>query len=392
MKITENIETSVKYECDVTVVGGGVGGIAAALAAARSGSSVMLVESGYMLGGLATAGLVTIYLPLCDGLGTQVSYGIAEELLRLSIKHGTEENVKYSEPYCWLGEGSIEQRKERRYEVQFNPWFFALDAERLLISEGVKIIYGASVVSTLRDGKNITHLVIEGKSGREAISTRAVVDASGDAVVAYLAGAECAEYAPKNMLAAWYYYNDGKNNKLNMLGVCDDPDGEVKPLVNKRYRALGTDEISEMMIDSHASTYNDIIRKRASGERVFPTAISAIPQVRMTRRIVGKSTSNTSDERKYIDGSIGAFSNWRKRGPAYELSFGTICTNDIDNLFAAGRCISATDDMWDLTRVIPVCAVSGEAAGVAASMVCNGTLEIGLLQRTLCERGVKIHL
>lgn len=70
---------------DVIVVGGGIAGIAAALSSARSGAKTLLVESMYMLGGLATAGLVTIYLPLCDGEGMQVSYGIAEEPLRISI-------------------------------------------------------------------------------------------------------------------------------------------------------------------------------------------------------------------------------------------------------------------------------------------------------------------
>ena len=84
--IKEELHTPVKYVCDVLVVGGGVGGIASAMAAAREGKSVILADRGFMLGGLATAGLVTIYLPLCDGFGRQVSFGLAEELLRLSVK------------------------------------------------------------------------------------------------------------------------------------------------------------------------------------------------------------------------------------------------------------------------------------------------------------------
>ena len=80
----------ITYTPDVTVAGGGVAGIAAALAAARNGSKVLLIEKQCMLGGLATAGLVTIYLPLCDGMGRQMSYGICEELLRLSIQLGAQ--------------------------------------------------------------------------------------------------------------------------------------------------------------------------------------------------------------------------------------------------------------------------------------------------------------
>ena len=81
----ESLETPVRYRPDVLVVGGGFAGIAAALAAARLGRRVLLAERAYMLGGLGTAGLIAIYLPICDGTGRQVSFGLAEELLRLSI-------------------------------------------------------------------------------------------------------------------------------------------------------------------------------------------------------------------------------------------------------------------------------------------------------------------
>ena len=84
--IMENRRTAITAECDVLVAGGGIAGISAALAAARAGAKVTLLERGFMLGGLATAGLVTIYLPLDDGMGHQVSYGIVEELLRLALQ------------------------------------------------------------------------------------------------------------------------------------------------------------------------------------------------------------------------------------------------------------------------------------------------------------------
>ncbi len=64
-------------EYDVVVAGGGIAGIAAALAAVRQGAKTLLIEKQFALGGLATLGLVTIYLPLCDGCGRQVSFGIA---------------------------------------------------------------------------------------------------------------------------------------------------------------------------------------------------------------------------------------------------------------------------------------------------------------------------
>ena len=117
---------------DVAVCGGGFGGISAALAAAREGKRVILLEKQYMLGGLGTAGLVTIYLPLCDGLGHQVSFGIAEELLKLSITYGAE--ARY--PENWLDGNGHRTKNDKRFEVQYNAQLFAILAEQQLKKEG----------------------------------------------------------------------------------------------------------------------------------------------------------------------------------------------------------------------------------------------------------------
>ena len=101
----------------MAVCGGGIAGISAALAAARQGSRVVLFEKQYMLGGLGASGIVTIYLPLCDGFGHQVSYGIAEELLRLSVLHGAEDRY----PENWLDGVGTRSENNKRFEVQYNP-------------------------------------------------------------------------------------------------------------------------------------------------------------------------------------------------------------------------------------------------------------------------------
>ena len=164
MTINEQIKTEVKREYDVAVCGGGFAGISAALAAARQGSKVLLLEKQFMLGGLATAGLVTIYLPLCDGYGKQVSFGIAEELFHLSIKHGAEDRY----PENWLDNIGTRTEKDKRFEVQYNPQLFAILVEKLLRDEGVDILYGTYVVNVdVNDGK-INHIVTENKSGRFA--------------------------------------------------------------------------------------------------------------------------------------------------------------------------------------------------------------------------------
>ena len=104
---------------------------------------MLLLEREYMLGGLATLGLVTIYLPLCDGEGHQISFGITDELLRLSIARGIIDG-HYPKP--WLEGGTIEERAATRFEVQYNPHIFACDAEKLLIDSGVEILYVRSAL------------------------------------------------------------------------------------------------------------------------------------------------------------------------------------------------------------------------------------------------------
>ena len=162
MYIEEKISTKVAGSYDVLICGGGIAGIAAALSAARIGKRVALLERQFMLGGLATAGIITIYLPLCDGMGRQVSFGIAEELLRLSIRDGAE--CKY--PENWLDGVGTRTEKDKRFEVQYNAQLFAILAEKQLLQEGVDILYGTYAVAVDMDENKIRHVIVENKSGR----------------------------------------------------------------------------------------------------------------------------------------------------------------------------------------------------------------------------------
>ena len=190
----------------------------------------------------------------------------------------------------------------------------------------------------------------------------------------------------------------GGKKELQLLGFADIPDedkkenGEPAKLVSRRFSGLDGDEISEMMQLSHTQTLKHIKNNRREKPDFEPTMIATIPQIRMTRRIVGDYDVDTSDDKVYFEDSIGMTGNWKKRGPVYEIPFRSIRSKNIKNLLAAGRCISATDPMWDVTRVIPVCAVTGEAAGVAASMTSDfHSIDITALQGELRRGGVKLH-
>lgn len=396
MTIRETIETKVTAGCDVLVCGGGFGGIAAALAAARMGKKVILLEKQYILGGLGTAGLVTIYLPLCDGCGKQVSFGIAEELLRLSISMGHEDRY----PDNWLDQTDVSRRsvRDKRFEVVYNPNLFAILAERLLLENGVEILYGTYAVGVSKNADRIDAVMIESKSGRQAITVGSVVDATGDCDIAHFAGAPTETFKQGNILAAWYYSLGKSGYGLNVVGCADIPDSQknaanqVQLLVPRRFAGLDGKELSEITQLSHASTLNHVLRKRETDPDLVPTAIATIPQVRMTRKIVGEYVLHDTEMHREFPDSIGMVSDWRKRGPVYEVPFATLYSRHVKNLITAGRCTSVTDSMWDIMRVIPCCAVTGQAAGTAAAMTNDfSALNVEALQAELKRSGVILH-
>lgn len=396
MVIKEQLETKITDSCDVLVCGGGFAGISAALAAARQGSKVILLEKEYLLGGLGTAGLITIYLPICDGYGHQVSFGIAEELLRLSVSLGYEGNT----PKNWLYSNDPSKRTEKdsRFYCRYNPNIFAILVEKLLLKNGVKILYGTYAVGVSKNEDKIDAVIVENKSGRQAISVKSVVDATGDCDIALFADAPTENYKQGNILAAWYYSVGENGYELNQVGCADVREGKYDDLddsqllVPDRFTGLDGEEISRMQQLSHTAVMNDLLKRRETDSTIIPTLIASIPQIRMTRRIVGEYTQADTEVHKYFEDSIGMIGDWRKRGPVYEVPFGTLYSKKVKNLITAGRCVSVTEPMWDIMRVIPCCAVTGEAAGIAAAMTDDfSALDVTVLQKELQRNGVVLH-
>lgn len=398
MAFAESFSTPVSYSCDVLVVGGGFAGISAAVAAARSGKSVILAERMFILGGLGTAGLVTIYLPLCDGLGHQVSFGLSEELLRLSIdisndgKRGIPNWISSCDP-------SGRTENDPRFEVNFNPNLFAIQIEQLLQDLHVKILYGTYAVSSVTENGRLSAVIFESKSGRFGICAGSYVDATGDADLATFSGVPVQLFGEKNLLAAWYYFTSKDERfRLNTLGAADiTPDfkiqkPKIKPLSDRRFAGVNGEEISEFVQLSHRATLNHVLSKRIQDPTYEPVMIAGIPQIRMTRRIEGEYTLDACEMHVEFPDSVGMISDWRKRGPVYEVPFRTLFSSKIRNLIFAGRCTSVTDSMWDIMRVIPCCCVTGEAAGLAAASSDDFTsLDVAVLQDHLRSRGVCIH-
>ena len=384
----------VLSEYDTFVAGGGIAGISAALAAARNGAKVLLAEREFLLGGLATLGLVTIYLPLCDGLGRQVSFGIAEELLRLSVKHG------YAGKYCpcWLENGTKDERRKKRFEVQFNPYVFGIEAEQLLRANGVDLLYGTSVCGTITENCRIAYVILENKSGRNAVRVKNVIDATGDADIAMQSGEATVLFKQGNVPASWCYVTENGKFELKPIGFCDIPDSQKtkeqlkNDKASMRFSGLDASELTRLMLYSHKTLLNEFLKSGGVSPEHTISSVAAIPQIRMTRRIDGAYTQNDDKCHFEYTDSVGLFSDWRKPGPVYELPFSALYGKRISNLITAGRCISVTEAMWDITRVIPVCAVSGQAAGTAAAITESfADVNITELQGLLRNAGVKLH-
>ncbi|MBQ3697591.1 MAG: FAD-dependent oxidoreductase [Spirochaetales bacterium] len=356
---------------DIIVIGGGIAGCSAALAAARHGKRTLLVEKLTVLGGLATTGHITIYLPLDDGYGRQVIGGISEELLKLSTKyayHGVDIST-------WKEEG-------RRYECKFNGPAFSLALEELLASEGVDILYDSLFAgSEVSDG--ICHGVfVENKSGRLFYKCRGVVDASGDADLFFRNGSSC--IAAENSLAIWLYLTEGANvGTVQKRGGKDAPGIELtafgtidtkakKHIVLKPYFGDSGDGVNTFILDSHKRLL-DVMKDNPSA---VPASLPGMADIRMARRIDGSYELADKDANTHFEDNIACTGDWRRPGPVYEIPYRTLFNNDLKNVLSAGRCISTSGEAWEIIRCIPQASATGQAAGTALAMALDCGVDV----------------
>ncbi|RRJ94229.1 FAD-dependent oxidoreductase [Opitutaceae bacterium TAV4] len=390
---------------DVAVAGGGIAGVAAALAAVRQGMRVVLIEKQFGLGGLATLGHVVKYLPLCDGFGRQVMGGIAEELLHHSVAElkgaGLPAAGFVPVPDCWkAGEGTAgqEDRRKKRYMSSFNPYAFQMAMERLLEAEGVTLMYDTRVCQVLKRGDEIAHLIVENKSGRLAIAAEVFVDASGDADLAFLTGCPVETYR-HNVLCGWYYeINDGKVRLVSWSNPYDKEHRGGNNAVGPFFSGTDHRDVTRQVIDSRRLLLEKLAKKQeASPESViYPFALTSIPTFRVTRRLQNRFSLGECHRHTWLDDCVGMTGDWRRKGPVYPIPLRAIHADDCPNLFVAGRCMSSDHTVIDVTRAIGTCAVTGQASGMAAALLIRERIEdrrripVGKLQAALRKAGVII--
>jgi hypothetical protein len=378
-------------------MGGGIAGVSAALAARRSGCSVLLIEKSVVLGGLATLGFIAIYLPLCDGRGRKVSAGISEELLRLSIKYGYNDL-----PPEWRDGRGV--GASRRYSTMFSPPEFIYALDELMAAEGVHIMFDTLFCKPVMNGDRCEAVIVENKGGRMAYRAKAFVDSTGDADLFFRAGTKCTE--EENYLAYWFYRTDLRlMQKAVKSGEVKDGislewrgsflnDGSYTLGGEKEYKGTDAAHITRFILNARKVLKEEIARNVEAKGAII--ALPGMAQYRRTRHIDGVYCLEEADAMKSFADSIGCVGHWMKPGIVYEIPYRSLVAADIANVLASGRIIAASGDAWEATRVIPPAAVTGQAAGVAAALTIRkacaaADLPVAELQEELRRAGVLLH-
>ena len=264
---------------DIVVCGGGIAGCAAAIAAARRGMKCAMIEKTVFPGGLATSGIVLVYLPICDGKGKQVIYGLSEELLHLSNKYGPADvDPKWKE-----GKG--------RYEVYFSPASYVLSLDELLTQSGVDIWYDTLVIGTAVEDDRIRKITVANKSGIVEISGEIFIDSTGDCDIAAQAGCEC--LTATNSMVTWVIehresakssqFTFGDDSTLIMSSPINQVD--TPPGINGR---IVTDFLLEGRRRYRERLQNDYQSGKESRTSRYPLVLPSMVPLRHTRCAKGK--------------------------------------------------------------------------------------------------------
>ena len=378
---------------DVAVLGGGVAGTAAAIQAARCGAKTVLLEKSVLLGGLATTGLIYVYLPLCNGYGHQTTFGIAEEMLKASMKYGPGEIPKWEE--------NKQGKSLERYFVSFSPASFALALDEMCENAGVDLWFDTLISKgVVDDSGKLSSVYVENKSGRGIIEADIFIDASGDADVSR--SVQKVEYeASNNYLSSWVLEYDVRAKESEPY-ILADKLGRF--ILQKRSSEINKEidghKVSSFLLESRRKIREHYLNEYAKNEvdrhQFFPLVLPAMTSFRKTYAIRGKKILTSGQEHTFFEDSIGIVADWRYPGQIWEIPYGTLVPEKINGLLTAGRCISSFGDAWEATRVIPAAAMTGQVAGMAAALAVEtskqpGSLDVKVLQNRLRAEGFMLH-
>lgn len=365
---------------DVLVVGAGCAGMAAAIAAGRSGAETWLLEASGRLGGLATVGLINLLLTMDDGAGTQVVGGLCQGFVDDLIGVGRAVHPPAGE---WSSEDPERVNHWRRwglvwgapesvrYSVAFDPEAFIDVAVARLTAAGVRLRLGSLVAGVHMEGARIGAVIVESKRGREVLVPSAVVDATGDADVAVAAGAphESVTIAPH----LWFRVAGVAGPGTGPVAFRTmDPGRLLVPWgpLGRRVDPLDPDDVTAALLECRAAAARvfDRLRTETGWERAWIDDYAGVLGITESRRIVGDVVIAKEDADRRRPDCVARTGHWTRRDVVYDVPFGALTTAAADNLVVAGRCISTTRYVHQATKEIPAAMATGEAAGEAAAM------------------------
>lgn len=366
-----NPEPIKREKYDVIVVGGGIAGIAAAVSAARQNMKVLLTEKLVNLGGLATEGLISFYEPLCDGCGNQLVQGIAEELIKLSYKYSFD-NLSDD----WKNKNAS---PKGRYETFYSPTVFTLALEEYVLSNNVNLLFDTLATYPVMDGKRCTGIIVETIEGREYFECDVAIDATGSAAVMHRAGVPTVE-GENYMSYVTHGYEtsalDSTRNPCDIRKWSWIAGGDDLPNDN-HLKGVTAKNVTDYLIYGKMHLLEEIKKNKPDAYDIM--TLPSMAQLRKIRRIVGETDFNAIDGETFAH-SVGDCGDWRlniSAGKHYQVPMGSLYNRNFENLIAAGRIISAPDtDGWEVARVIPVCAITGEAAGKMAALCIKNSCTV----------------
>ena len=359
-------ELPLLHQTDVLVVGGGPAGVVAALAAKRAGARVALVERYGHLGGLWTGGLVLVVIGHIVKGGKQVCLGIGEEMMRRLEK---------------LDGGIVNRRRG------VNP---TVDAEALkyvmvemIVEAKIDIFLHCWGVDAIMDGSTVRGAVFESKSGRQAILAHTVVDATGDGDIFAAAGAE----HERRRYHIGLVSRIGNLDKVDRAKAKGHPKpralGNVTPIPGVNWvnmhgpdaDGLDVAELTRLELNARKLIWKNVqkIRRTPGYEKVYLMETAPQLGVRITRVLSALHTLKMSDVKagtRFPD-VVAVGGAWSGDHGEWQIPYGALVPKRVDNVLAAGRCISGETLMSDLIRVIPNCFITGHAAGVAAAVAAK---------------------
>lgn len=385
---------------DVIVCGGGIAGCAAALESARHGKKTLLLEKSTVLGGLATMGLINYFVPMCNGRGTPICRGMAEEFLRLAITYGYD-----TLDDAWREAGTdVRSDTKRRYDTAYSPYIFAMQLTELLTDAGVKLLFDCVASYPITDGGHCSGIVTDSKSGLEFYGARQVIDTTGDADIVMRAGMPTADgrnfysyFAREISLESCRRaIESGRAERAvtTISGGSANLYGGGQPEDVPLYMGTSVENVSDYLIRNQ----RDMLKKLKGDDRLFRevTTLPMMPQFRTTRRLDGDVTIHEEDKYRHFDDSVCAICDFDRRDYLYEIPLRAMTKRGFDNIITAGRSVSADGYAWDVVRVIPPAILTGQAAAAVASQAIDSgcapyDCDIALLQNTLENENVMIH-